>query len=74
MEGSQKTYRVKGDRAVLGWEPNDTFSQPIPEDQERRLIQRGQLEVVGTETFSEDDELNNGNEQGVGDPEAGQEN
>lgn len=55
-----KTYRVSGDRSVLGWEPGDEFSEPIPEEQERRLIQRGQLEVVGEEVFSEADELNNG--------------
>lgn len=74
MKGD-KTYRVKGDRNVLGWEPGDEFSQPIPEEQERRLIERGQLEVVGEEVFTEADELNNGgNEPGVGDPEAGQEN
>lgn len=68
---------------VLGWEPGDTFSQPIPEEQERRLIQRGQLEVVDEERVEERapvtppqptvTEPSDGNNRGVGDPEAGQE-
>lgn len=72
-----KEYEVSGEVNVFGHSPGDVFKADIPEAQEQRLLQRGQLRVIADEDsddddatistdFGDDDDNNTGEDAGEG--------
>jgi len=47
------TYRVIGGKKILGHKPAEEFEADLPEDQERRLMALGHIELVEDEDFEE---------------------
>lgn len=68
------TYKVVGDKSVLGHEPGETFQADIPVAQEERLIARGAIEADPSNTPIEEPVIDRSPDDGdETSPDAGEE-